>query len=215
MRGAILTGGVDALPVAQGGTGKTSLTDGAILVGKGTDAVQMISAGSGTGVLEVTTANGAPSFGIVPVALGGTGVQSRSLLSKALGLDEALSEAGDNVTYKPIPVTRGGTGVGSYSDLNTKLGLATAPNGNIADGAQISNAISVQRGGTGATNASGARTNLNVVNKTGDTISGDFILNGRFYIENTTSAPTVTRYDISSRLSDIESRLTTLEGKVT
>lgn len=74
--------------VAQGGTGASTLTVNALLVGNGTDPVKMISisqgalvigdttngvaALTGTGALYALT-SGAPTFGTLPISAGGTG----------------------------------------------------------------------------------------------------------------------------------------------
>lgn len=60
------------LPVGQGGIGASTLEDGGILKGNGTNAV---SAVSGVGVLYSAT-KGAPQFGIAPLTVGGTGSNS-------------------------------------------------------------------------------------------------------------------------------------------
>ena len=73
--------------VAQGGTGRNSLTVNALLVGNGTNAIKMVSMAegglavgdatngikslTGTGVLFALS-SGAPEFGLVPISLGGT-----------------------------------------------------------------------------------------------------------------------------------------------
>jgi hypothetical protein len=170
----------------------------------------MITPSAGTGVFLIKANDAAPTFEKVPIALGGTGVTTKSALSDLLGLGTATTETNYIVTYNPIPVGRGGTGVTSYGDLNTKLGLATDVNGNIASGAQVSNAISIQRGGTGATNVMDARTNLNVVNKSGDLIENDFVLNGRLYIKNDKVSPNITQYDVTERFKTIETNVQSL-----
>ncbi len=79
--------------VAQGGTGANSLTVNALLVGNGTNPIKMVplEAGSvavgdatngvkglkGTGALYAATA-GAPSFGTLPISVGGTGATTQS-----------------------------------------------------------------------------------------------------------------------------------------
>jgi len=59
------------VPVAQGGTDRTTLTSNAILTGNGTSAINMIT--TANGALYATAANGAALFGTLPVAQGGTG----------------------------------------------------------------------------------------------------------------------------------------------
>lgn len=60
--------------VSYGGTGQSSLTSNATLVGNGTSAVKLIS--SASGAYYATSANGEPQFGTLPVAQGGTGKTS-------------------------------------------------------------------------------------------------------------------------------------------
>lgn len=59
------------LGVARGGTGKATHTANAVLTGNGTSAVNNIATASGA--LYATAANGAPKFGVLPLAQGGTG----------------------------------------------------------------------------------------------------------------------------------------------
>lgn len=73
---------VQKLGVANGGTGKTSITDGAIVVGNGTDAVDELT---GTGALYATT-NKNPQFGTLPPSCGGTGVTSLSALRAVISV---------------------------------------------------------------------------------------------------------------------------------
>ena len=58
------------LPVARGGTGKATHTSNAVLTGNGTNAVGNVATASGA--LYATAANGAPQFGKLPIAQGGT-----------------------------------------------------------------------------------------------------------------------------------------------
>lgn len=75
-----------ALSVVQnGGTGRTTLTSGAILYGAGTNAVGLLL---GTGAIYAT-ASGSPQYGTLPVSCGGTGVTSLSTLKTNLGLGNA------------------------------------------------------------------------------------------------------------------------------
>lgn len=58
------------LPVANGGTGKATHTANALLTGDGTNAVKNVA--TADGALYATAANGAPQFGTLPIAQGGT-----------------------------------------------------------------------------------------------------------------------------------------------
>jgi hypothetical protein len=78
-----LSNAVQQLSVSNGGTGKTSVTSGAMLKGNGADPLQELS---GTGALYAQTANN-PQFGILPVNCGGTGAATVSGIRSALGLE--------------------------------------------------------------------------------------------------------------------------------
>lgn len=73
---------LETVPVANGGTGRATLSSGAILKGDGTNAVGQIT---GTGALYAAT-SGNPQMGTLPVSCGGTGVTSLDALKNALGL---------------------------------------------------------------------------------------------------------------------------------
>lgn len=90
---ASLVGG--AVAVAQGGTGKTTHTSNAVLTGNGTSAVNNVSTASGA--LYATAANGAASFGTLPVAQGGTGATSAA--NARSNLDAAQSGGASNTLY--------------------------------------------------------------------------------------------------------------------
>lgn len=78
------------LGVARGGTGKASHTSNAVLTGNGTSAVNNVATASGA--LFATAANGAPSFGTLPVAQGGTGATIAANALKNLGLTATAAE---------------------------------------------------------------------------------------------------------------------------
>ena len=85
------------LAVNQGGTGKTSHTVNSVLAGNAsstTGAIQNIATKSGA--LYATAANGAPTFGTLPKAQGGTGVNGSTVtanrvLASPNGSDGAIS----------------------------------------------------------------------------------------------------------------------------
>lgn len=77
-----LANAVQNLGVENGGTGKTSITSGALIKGNGTDAVGELS---GTGALYSPT-TGNPQFGTLPVSCGGTGVVTLEALKEALSV---------------------------------------------------------------------------------------------------------------------------------
>ena len=80
-----LSNAVQNLSVQNGGTGKSSVTSGALLKGNGTDPLQEIS---GTGALYADT-NNVPQFGVLPVTCGGTGASTVNGIRSALGLTKS------------------------------------------------------------------------------------------------------------------------------
>lgn len=80
-----LANAVQNLGVENGGTGKNSITSGAIVTGNGTGAVNELS---GTGAVYATQI-GSPQFGTLPVSCGGTGAVTLDALKTALGLANA------------------------------------------------------------------------------------------------------------------------------
>ena len=203
LKGLLLAGGSgEAIGVAAGGTGRQSLDNNALLAGNGTGQVKMIGT-SGTGVLQVNSANQEPSFDTVPVAFGGTGVTTLNALTNLLGLGNA-SVSGANATFDAIPVTRGGTGVTSLPALSNALGI----------GDNLSAAIPLARGGTGATSVSGVKTNLGYVsNNGGDNLKGDYLIDGNLYVKNTSSNPSIPQYNLTDRLTQIERDIAELKQK--
>ena len=80
-----LANAVQNLGVENGGTGKNSITSGAIVTGNGTGAVNELS---GTGAVYATQI-GSPQFGTLPVSCGGTGAVTLDALKSAMGLANA------------------------------------------------------------------------------------------------------------------------------
>ena len=80
-----LAGAVENLGVENGGTGKQSITSGALIKGNGTSAVGEVL---GTGAVYATT-SGSPTFGTLPVSCGGTGKTSLDALKTEMGLGTA------------------------------------------------------------------------------------------------------------------------------
>lgn len=75
---------LQTIPVKNGGTGATSLTSNAVLLGNGTDAVD--HAAPSSGALYATSATSKPTFGTLPIAQGGTGATSASAARNSLGI---------------------------------------------------------------------------------------------------------------------------------
>ena len=84
-----LANAVELLGVENGGTGKESITSGALVVGNGTDAVEEVI-GSGALYSETT---GNPEYGTLPVSCGGTGVVTLEALKEALSVNPYIASA--------------------------------------------------------------------------------------------------------------------------
>lgn len=80
-----LANAVQQLGVENGGTGKTSITSGALVKGNGTGAVGEVI---GTGALY-SESSGNPQFGTLPVSCGGTGAVTLDALKTNMGLEYA------------------------------------------------------------------------------------------------------------------------------
>lgn len=97
--GAITLEDLSALTVALGGTGRASLTTNAVLTGNGTSAVKLVS--TANGALYATAANGAPVFGVLPIAQGGTGGTTAATARSSLGLKSGSTVAITSGTAAP------------------------------------------------------------------------------------------------------------------
>lgn len=104
------------LGVANGGTGKSTHTANAVLTGNGTSAVKNVATASGA--LYATAANGAPKFGTLPVAQGGTGLT----VNPSMLINLASNSAANVFAASPRPgvtgtlaVGNGGTGKTSWT----------------------------------------------------------------------------------------------------
>lgn len=85
------------VPVADGGTGASTLTANAVLLGNGTGAVKQKATASGA--MYATGANAEPSFGILPIAQGGTGGNSGAGALDNLGIKKWLLDNVFKVGY--------------------------------------------------------------------------------------------------------------------
>lgn len=138
--------------VAQGGTGQSTLTVNALLVGNGTNAIKMVSINKGAIVTGDTTngvtgllgtgavfaeVSGTPKFGTLPLTAGGTGATSAATARSNLSVysktetDNKVEEA-TSVSYtatltKANWVQSGSTYTYTYSNSSLKCGK----NGNI------------------------------------------------------------------------------------
>ena len=99
------------VPVADGGTGASTLAANAVLLGNGTGAVKQKATASGA--MYATGAGAEPSFGTLPVAHGGTGQTSLKATRNAMGLGD---------TTGALPIANGGTGCTSLMGRNGLLG---------------------------------------------------------------------------------------------
>lgn len=123
--------------VGQGGTGKATHTTNAVLTGNGTSAVKNVATASGA--LFATAANGAPTFGTLPIAQGGTGKTTHTAnavltgngtsavnnIATANGAFYATSANGA-AKFGTLPIAQGGTGATTAAAARTKLGLSPA-----------------------------------------------------------------------------------------
>lgn len=134
---AKLTSGT--LGVARGGTGKASHTVNSILTGGTTTTGAIQDVATASGALYATSANGAASFGTLPIAQGGTGKTSAAdawdaLGGGSIGKKDSLA-ASDIPSLAASKITSGTFNAARIPSLNTsKLTAGT---------------LGVARGGTG------------------------------------------------------------------
>jgi hypothetical protein len=142
---------INRLPVQYGGTGRNIHTTNSIIVGNGTSAVKNIA--SNRGAFKSSGAGAEPSFGILPIDMGGTGQTTAAGVRNALGLGN---------TTGALPIANGGTGGNSVASARNNLGLGNT-----------SGALPIANGGTGATTAAQALTNLGVPSDVAKAMSKD------------------------------------------
>lgn len=89
----------DIVCAKMGGTGKASHTANAVLTGNGEDAVKNVA--TANGAFYATAANGAPKFGTLPIAQGGTGKTTAAAAAKVLGVGDYcfIKISGDTGTW--------------------------------------------------------------------------------------------------------------------
>lgn len=124
------------VPVANGGTGRNELTSNAVLTGNGTNSVNMV--GTASGALYATAANGAPSFGTLPIGQGGTGATSAANARTNLGAQAAITGAAssitsNNLTPNMLLVSNSSGKVAASSITTTELGYIDGVTSNIQD----------------------------------------------------------------------------------
>jgi hypothetical protein len=155
------------LGVQGGGTGTTSLTSGAVLIGNGISAVSSVSPGTSGNVLTsngsawvsqaggaggVTSVTGSGSGILVSPSTGAVVVQNTGVTSITAGSGITVSANTGGITIS----ASGSAGVSSISFGSTGLTPSTATTGAVT----VSGTLAVANGGTGATSAANAATNL-------------------------------------------------------
>ena len=119
------------IDVPHGGTGQKNMAVGSLLTGNGENPVSMLT---GTGAVY-STESGKPTFGTLPVQMGGTGkttFNSGSILKAGAssmtgmtGTGALYSPSTGNPTFGTLPVTMGGTGLTSVAKNNLIIGGGT------------------------------------------------------------------------------------------
>lgn len=105
---------LETVPAENGGTGRTTLTSGALITGNGTGAVGQLT---GTGAVYAES-NGNPQFGTLPVSCGGTGVTTLDSLKTAMGLANGgfVASSTAPVDTTKLWIDTGNSGIMKYYD---------------------------------------------------------------------------------------------------
>lgn len=109
----------DVIPVAQGGTGKASLTSGQVLVGNGTGAVTQKA-------IDTSAASG--SANLITSGAVYTGLAGKSDTSHKHAAGDITSGTLGSARLPTVPVTKGGTGATDAITAAATLGLITGKN---------------------------------------------------------------------------------------
>ena len=128
------------IPVASGGTGATSLTDGGVLLGSGTSAVTVMAVLAdsemivGDGTTDPVAESGATLRTSIGVGTGDSPQFTAVNVGAATDTTVTRASAGDinvegNIIYRAggtdVPVTDGGTGASTLTDGGVLLGSGT------------------------------------------------------------------------------------------
>lgn len=138
--------------IAQGGTGRNTLTVNALLIGNGTEAVKMVEIANGdlvignadngvaglngTGVLYAAT-SGAPQFGVAPITVGGTGANNAQGARNNLDVynKQEVNDAVEESTSTAYSATLSSSGWVNSGDVYTysysNSSLTCGKNGNV------------------------------------------------------------------------------------
>jgi len=174
------------LPIAAGGTAKTTFTANGVVYGDGTNPLGVTAAGT-TGQVLIATTGSAPSWGAIPTTAAVTSFQT-----SLSGLTPSTATTGVVTLAGTLGPTSGGTGLTTYttgdiiyaSATNTLSALADVATGNalISGGVgvapswgkiglttHVSGTLPVANGGTGQTTYTDGQ--LLIGNTTGNTLT--------------------------------------------
>ena len=225
--GTIVSGTWNAniIGVVYGGTGSSSLSANALLLGNGTSALNTLSVGS-TGTILIGNTNAAPSWsstipnsillsitqlgtiatgtwnaGVIGVAYGGTGVSTLSTNALVIGNGSSAISSLSVGTTGSILIGNTGAAPSWSSSLPSSILSTITQVGTIVSGTWNANLISVSYGGTGVSSLSA---NALVIGNGPSAISSLSVgITGSILVGNTNSAPTWSTSLPSSILSAI------------
>lgn len=135
------------LPIAAGGTAKTTFTTNGVVYGDGTNPLGVTAAGT-TGQVLVATTGSAPSWGAIPSTAAVTSFQT-----SLNGLTPSTATTGAVTLAGTLGVSSGGTGQTTYTDGQLLIGNTT--------GNTLTKSTLTQGTGITITNGSGAITVAN------------------------------------------------------
>lgn len=140
------------LEVISGGTGQNSFTDGGVIIGNSTGALQVTTAGTAGNVLTSNGAGVDPSFQALPT-VAPVGATYVTLSTNATLTNERVLTG----TTNQVVITD--NGAGSTVVLSTPQDIATTSSPTFA-GLTLTSPLTIANGGTSATTAQVARINL-------------------------------------------------------